>query len=318
MAWKDLFHFSTGERIGIFVLLGIILLSVLGPVGYRWALPPKSIDFSEFEAAVDEFEAKLEERRFAREADRESRRAWQNQNRNQRFFRNEPIKLKPFRFNPNNLPLSEWQKMGMPDNIAIRIHNYERAGGNFRFKEDLARIYSITEDIYNQLEPYIDLPSRSSQSHDRTKTAGVRPEFERPPLINERNIVNLNTADSATLVTVRGIGPAFSRRIINYRNKLGGYVNKGQLMEVFGMDSARFELIQNWLEIDPTAITQINVNTSNWENLVRHPYINGNIANSIIALRNQHGPFKKAEDVKKSKLITDSIFRKIAPYLSVD
>ncbi len=303
---------------GIFVLLGIILISVLAPFVYRLTIKSKDQDFSKFEAAVAEFEAKLEETRIAREAERESRRGWQNQNRNQRFASNQPINLNPFRFNPNRLPISEWQRMGIPQNIANRIHNFEKAGGTFRFKEDLARIYSITDDVYSQLEPFIDLPSKASQLGGQNRMAVGKPEISRPSNTIERQIVNLNTADSATLVTVSGIGPTFGRRIIKYRELLGGFVNKNQLMEVFGMDSARFEQIINWLEIDPGLINKININTSTWENLVRHPYINRNIASSIIAFRNQHGPFRKAEDLKKSKLISDSIFSKIAPYLSLN
>lgn len=317
MAWKDFLQFSTGERIGVFVLLGVILLSILAPFVYKWATPQKDFDFSRFEAAVVEFETKLEESRIAREAERESRRSWQGPSRDQRFSQNESIKLNPFRFNPNRLPISEWQRMGIPENIANRIHNFERAGGSFRFKEDLARIYSITDEIYEQLEPFIDLPSRNDQPERQFASTASREGFTREFNSTVFNIVELNSVDSATLVTVRGIGPAFSSRIISYRERLGGFVDVNQLMEVFGMDSARFEQIKNSFEIDANLVSKINVNSSTWEEMVRHPYINSNIASSIIAIRRQHGPYNYPEDVKRSALITDSIFSRISPYISL-
>jgi competence protein ComEA len=318
MAWKDFLQFSTGERIGILVLLGLILVFLAAPFVYRSVTPEKTTDFSKFDEVVARFEAKLEEGIMAKEAERESRRTWQNQKRGQRFSQNQQITLNPFKFNPNKLPSSEWKRMGIPENIATRIHNFEKAGGSFRFKEDLARIYSITDEVYNQLEPFIDLPSKSSRTESHFVSANDRDNSIREITNNARSIVNLNTADSATLVTVRGIGPAFSSRIIRYRERLGGFVNMNQLMEVFGMDSARFEQIRNWFEIDPNLVSRINVNSSTWEELVKHPYINSNIANSIIALRKQHGPYTTLSDLKRSKLISDSLLIKISPYISVD
>jgi competence ComEA-like helix-hairpin-helix protein len=318
MAWKDFLQFSTGERIGILVLLGLILVFLAAPFVYRSAAPEKTTDFSKFDEAVARFEAKLEESIMAREAERENRRTWQNQTRGQRFSQNQQISLNPFRFNPNKLPVSEWKRMGIPENIATRIHNFEKAGGSFRFKEDLARIYSITDEIYNQLEPFIDLPSRSSRTERHFASANDRDNSFREITNTTRSIVNLNSADSATLVTVRGIGPAFSSRIIRYRERLGGFVNVDQLMEVFGMDSTRFEQIRNWFEIDPNLVSRINVNSSTWEELVKHPYINGNIASSIIAFRRQHGPYATMADLKKSKLISDSLFSRISPYISIE
>jgi len=318
MAWKDYLQFGTGERIGIFVLLGIILISIVAPFVYRWAVPQKTIDLSKFEEAVVQFEAKIEESRMAREAERESRRTWQRPNRDWDFSRNEPVILNPFRFNPNRLPIAEWKRMGIPDQIANRIHNYENAGGSFRFKEDLARIYAITDEIYKQLEPFIDLPSRKDIQDRQVAAANGIEGFSRERISPEVRMVELNSADSATLVTVSGIGPAFSRRIIRYRERLGGFVDVTQLLEVFGMDTTRFNQIKGSFYIDPNLISGLKLNSSTWEELVRHPYINSNIANSIIALRRQHGPFRLVEDLKKSKLISDSLFYRLHPYLLLD
>src|SRR3569833_3197280 len=57
-------------------------------------------------------------------------------------------------------------------------------------------------------------------------------------------VIELNSADSAKLTELKGIGPSFARRIINYRNRLGGFINKEQLKEVYGMDDDRYAEMQ--------------------------------------------------------------------------
>lgn len=312
MAWKDLFYFSKGERNGIIVLLVLILLVLFTPGIYRLFYKPAVYDFSEFELAVKDFENRLEAMRYTAEAERLERRG---------FSREAPVsaslRLTPFPFDPNQLPASEWERMGIPAHVVRTIKNFENAGGSFRYKEDVKRIYLISDEMYAQLEPYIDLPARESASELPTSLSrfAERPD---PAELRASLRINLNNADTTELIQLYGIGPAFSRRIANYRELLGGFRHPDQLLEVFGMDSTRLEGIRENLLIDTTGIRKINLNQAEWAELVRHPYIDRNIANSLIAIRNQHGPFNKVGDIRKSQLIDEAVFQKIAPYLSVE
>lgn len=315
MAWKDLFYFSKGERNGILVLLALIIVVLFSPAVYRYFAKPKPHDFSAFEASVADFEARLEAMHEAAEAERLERRT---------FSREAPVsaslRLTPFPFNPNQLPAAEWERMGLPAHVVRSIKNFENAGGSFRYKEDVKRIYLISDEMYAQLEPFIELPSRDARGTSGELPASLSRFAERPDPAEIRASlrINLNTADTTELIQLYGIGPAFSRRIANYRELLGGYLHTDQLLEVFGMDSTRLEGIRQNLVIDTTAIRKINLNQAEWADLVRHPYIDRNIANSLIAIRNQHGPYQSVSDIRRSQLITDELFKKIAPYLSIE
>jgi len=312
MGLKDLFYFSKGERNGILVLLGLIIIVLFTPTIYRQIYKPERYDFTEFDAAVAEFETRLESMRAAAEAERLERRT---------FTREVPsaasLRLTPFPFDPNQLPASDWERMGLPPQVVRSIKNFENAGGSFRFKEDVKRIFLISDEMYAQLEPFIELPSRGATGELPASLSrfAERPD---PSAIRASLQINLNAADTTELIQLHGIGPAFSRRIASYRERLGGYLHPDQLLEVFGMDSARLEGIRQNLVIDTTLIRKIHLNQAEWADLVRHPYIDRNIANSLIAIRNQHGPFQSVNDIRRSQLIDEQLFKQIAPYLSVD
>jgi hypothetical protein len=119
--------------------------------------------------------------------------------------------------------------MGVPGYVARSIKNYENAGGQFRYKEDVSRLYLITDEMYSQLEPFIQLPSRESQTQEQ---ALAESPSEASAAMETRTLlqVNLNTADTTELIKLYGIGPVFSRRIVSYREKLGGYRHPDQLL----------------------------------------------------------------------------------------
>jgi len=309
MQWKDFFYFSRGERNGIMVLLALILLVLFAPAIFRAIHKPPVYDHLAFDAAVEDFEERLEAMRAAAEAERLHRRSTRGST-----VATANLRLTPFPFNPNQLPVSDWERMGLPAHVVRTIKNFETAGGSFRYKEDLQRIFPMTEEMYAQLEPYINLPSRPIRLEPPASLSRFAEAVPGEPL-REALRINLNLADSAELVQLRGIGPTFSRRIINYRYRLGGFRYPDQLLEVFGMDSARLEGFRQNLVIDTTLIRRININQADWAELVRHPYIDRNVANSLIALRRQHGHFQSIHDIRKSHLIDEQLFRRLAPYL---
>ncbi|MBL4715217.1 MAG: helix-hairpin-helix domain-containing protein [Bacteroidia bacterium] len=130
-------------------------------------------------------------------------------------------------------------------------------------------------------------------------------------------IVDVNKADSTELIKVKGIGPVLSSRIIKYRNLLGGYTTISQIKEVYGMDSIRFHELENSFSLSDSIITKMNINEVSKKILYTHPYIDYKIANSIINYREQHGKYQELVEIKKSYIITEEIFSKIAPYLTI-
>lgn len=109
--------------------------------------------------------------------------------------------------------------------------------------------------------------------------------------------IELNTADSLQLQELKGIGPGFARRIVIYREKLGGYYAKEQLMEVYGFTDKLYNLIKNDITVDASKIRKININKMNISQLKRHPYISYYEAKAIYDYRmNQPGAIVKNLD----------------------
>jgi DNA uptake protein ComE-like DNA-binding protein len=130
--------------------------------------------------------------------------------------------------------------------------------------------------------------------------------------------VEINTADTLAFKSLPAIGEVFSKRICKYRNILGGFNSISQLMEVYGMDSIRFESIRPFLEINTSLIKRNNINTCTKKELQSHPYISYKLASVIINYKHQHGVYKTLSDLTKIHLIDSLKFRKIAPYLTTD
>ena len=214
--------------------------------------------------------------------------------------------IRPFRFDPNRIPKNEMQKMKLKESLINAIANYREKGGKFYKKEDLKKIYTITDIEYGILEPFIYIEEDSimikTGPHRQTDTL----------------LVDINTADTLDLQQLKGIGPAFSGRIIKYRELLGGYCDKNQLLEVYGMDKSRFEGIKNHILINENLVNKINVNQASIKEMIKHPYIEFYVAKSIITYRKKNGSFKNLEEIKNAKLIYEELYQKIVPYLTIN
>lgn len=319
MSWKDYFYFSKTERNGITVVIVLIVAIILYPFILQKYSPEKSYDFTGFEQKLVKYEEMLAEYNAAKKHIEETKTS------KRPTFKETRVQLTPFLFNPNELTKEEFMEMGLSERIASNIVNYRNAGGKFRFKEDFQRIYSINETLYAQLENYIDLPLRSSSVPDKTGASSASSTREASSLVDEATErfryadlrININNADTTEWQKIRGIGPVFSKRITSYRDLLGGFYSLEQLLEVYGMDSVRYQQIEDHIILDSINLQTININTADFVTLIRHPYLERNQVNSILQMRKRHGPYSSVEDIKRSELIDEELFGRIAPYLSV-
>lgn len=125
---------------------------------------------------------------------------------------------------------------------------------------------------------------------------------------------DLNKANAEELQKVRGIGPAFSKRIIKFRSALGGFYDLRQLNEVYGLKPETIEEIVKHFEIT-SEVEKFNINSDSAKVLASHPYISYDLAWVMINYRKVHGDFESGEELKKVKALDDSTFIKLKPYL---
>ena len=131
------------------------------------------------------------------------------------------------------------------------------------------------------------------------------------PKIRKGEHIVLNTADTTALKTVPGIGPYFARKIIQYGERLGGYVSVDQLDEIedFPLDA------KNYLTIVNPSPRRLNVNKLSLNDLKRHPYINFYQARAITDYRRLHGPLKSLDDLRLSKDFPQEAIDRLKPYV---
>lgn len=268
---RKFLSFNKGERIAIIVLMAIILVLVLAV-----ALKPQRVPLNEAELHNLDSLLALHQAALDEQKGKDS--------------------LVLFPFNPNTMTEEEGRRLGLTESQIRNILNYRDKGGQFRIQSDLGRLYTISEEDYLRLEPYIDLPKQrqealtaSSSKKGKTYADGYG---DPRPAPREIPHVELNTVDSATLVELPQIGPYIAMRIIEYRKRLGGYADLEQLREVKGVDSTRFDIITPYIEIGDQEPRKIDVNRDDFRTLARHPYLNYEQVKRIFNQREKRGMIK--------------------------
>ena len=111
--------------------------------------------------------------------------------------------------------------------------------------------------------------------------------------------VNLNSADTTELKSLPGIGSFFAKNIVDYKNKLGGFIEKEQLLEVYAFDTTRLSSIENFIIIDTIELRKVNINTDDFKTILRHPYIEYEDVKKIVNYRESKGMIKNWEQYLK-------------------
>ena len=231
-----------------------------------------------------------------------------------------PKKVERFTFDPNTADSTQLLRLGLQDWQVRNIYKYRAAGGIYRKPLDFAKLYGLTVKQYRELEPYIRISSdyqpastlvNEKESYTRKETKDSV-TYQRPSKIKETEHIVLNTADTTSLMTIPGIGPYYARKIIQYGNRLGGYVSVDQLDEIddFPTEAKKYLVINN-----PTP-KKLNINQLSLNELKRHPYINFYQAKAITDYRRLHGAIKSLNDLRLLKDFTPEVIKRLTPYVT--
>lgn len=216
-----------------------------------------------------------------------------------------------FTFDPNTATANQWHKLGLsPKQIQV-ILNYRSKGGKFYKKEDLRKIYSISEKDYNRLESYITI----SIADDKSKKSFETSAYEKREVKSIARSISINTADTSELKQLKGIGSVLAARIVKFRDALGGFHSVNQIQEVYGISEETFLNIKDKLIVSSAGISKLKVNDAHIEQFSKHPYISKKQAQAIINYRQQHGAYANFEALAQNKALDQEFLRKIEPYL---
>jgi competence protein ComEA len=327
MHWKDIIKdyltFTRKERIGIFVLVTLILIIWFLPamIGSGISAGLTKADTS-WMAAAKQLEIK--------DSSSDRKNSYQNYDdgdgNSYAFDRktynssNTNFKGELFYFDPNTLTAEGWKKLGLREKTIGTIQNYLGKGGHFYKPADLQKIYGLFPNEFERIEPYIRIENAERQSHFVYKQSNENFSPDKVPTlpkVSRYKNVDINSADTASLISLPGIGSKLAARIVAFRDKLGGFYSIDQIKETYGLPDSSFQKVKQYLNISNASVKKININTATKDEMKMHPYIKWNLANAIVEYRNQHGEYKTADDVKKIMLVTEDIYSKVSPYLSV-
>ena len=130
-------------------------------------------------------------------------------------------------------------------------------------------------------------------------------------------VIELNQADTLTLKKIPGIGSTFARRIVGYRELLGGFYTVEQLAEVYGIDEERYNALHTWFKVDTTCIQPLRVNQLSFKELLRHPYLNTSHVRQIERLRRK-APLQSWNDLILLEEFSAIDRQRLRPYLSFE
>lgn len=295
---KEYFSFTKAERTSFIILLVLILLVAFSPLFLLNNKPSAQTKFT------------LLENIESMERDSNSVELTEDE----QHFQDYPEKVynqNKFIFNPNTATVEEFKSLGFKPYIAERIIKFRLAGGKFKVKNDLFKIYGINPGFVESIMPYIDLPDAINAPVEIVKAPS---SFIKPVA---PAAIDLNSADTASLNRLRGIGNKLSQRIVNFREKLGGFYSLDQLNEVYGLNPEVIESIKPRFNNQLKPFRMIQINTITVEELGQHPYVKKGLAQIIVNYRTQHGSFKSIDELLNVKVLDEKTFDKLKNYLKL-
>ncbi|MFT4803148.1 MAG: competence protein ComEA [Psychroserpens sp.] len=227
-------------------------------------------------------------------------------------------------FDLNEINAAALAEYGVPQFLADRIVKYRSNVNPFRQKSDLLKIYGLDSALYKKLLPYVleikNIPEKGKRNY--SDVVYEKPVYQIPfKKFNSENprklaSFDINTADSTQLKLVFGIGPAYAKRIVAFRELLGGFYDTRQLAEVYGLESPALDSLLVYADVrKPIVLILLFINDISEKDLSKHPYISYKQAKLIIAYRNQHGNYLKATDLLQIGIFDSLFVEKVSPYL---
>lgn len=212
---------------------------------------------------------------------------------------------------PNVATYEQFLDAGFSVKQAKHCLNYRNKGGHFRKKEDLKKIYSISEQDYDRLVSHISIPEK------KTKQSNIFQKEEKKPENQNKKIfrVNINTCDTTELKQIPGIGGFRAKKIIERREKLGGFYAVEQLYTIYSLDSLMVEAIREYIIIDTNQIKKININIATFKEINNHPLISYEQTKNIVEYRKIVGEIKDVEELRTNHIVNPDDFEILQFYI---
>lgn len=227
-----------------------------------------------------------------------------------------------FPFDPNRADSATLLRLGLSEWQVANMLKYRRKGGRWRSALDLARLYGLSAADFKRLRPFIRIAPSDRRKEYAERDEWVDnyggtavPDYERVEKYADGTLVGLNTADTTELKRIPGIGRYYARKIVAYRERLGGFVSVRQVNEIEGLPPG----ISRWFVLgDSVKIRKIRINRDSFKTLVRHPYLSYEQTKAIVNYVRQYGRITSWRALSLYEEFTEDDFLRLTPYVSFE
>lgn len=283
---KSHFSFNKKERSGIFFLVLLIILLQVTYFFIKWNSPKHNSKFTlntKAQAKIDS----LKLRELAKDT----------------------VKIYPF--NPNFITDYKGYTLGMSIQEIDRLRAYRESGKYVNSAADFQTVTKVSDSLLAVISPYFKFPEWTQKLEKRT-------EVSIPEKKQKSTIRDLNTATAHDLKQINGIGEKLSKRIVKFRNRLGGFLANEQLYDVYGLESEVVErALKKFQILNPPKINKININTASADELTSLVYIQYDVAKKIVRYRQMNDAFKSFTELSTIEGFPKEKIERIKLYLSL-
>lgn len=303
-------YFSKTERVGAGLLAGVVIVVLLAPSAFQNSSQSSAEGLRQFQDEVNAFRQNLQDAEAPPQIEAEV---------------GPPPSAKLFYFDPNTLPLDSLLLLGLPRRTAYTLINYREKVGPFGHAEELKKLYTLSEEDYLRLQPYISIHTPPARGKVPEQIAATSPKADLFPFDP-----NTLPEDSLNLL---GLPPRAVKTLVNYRSKGGQFRSPEDLGKLYGLEAEDKERLLPWVRIAPrpsdgeggaaksaTAQTDVapmgvDINKDGPEAWQALPGIGPAYARRICGFREKLGGFSSIAQIKETYGLPDSTFEQIRPLL---
>ena len=209
--FDEYFVFSSSEKKGVLLFIGIILLMIVFYSLLPHFFKPDKTDFS---AIIKEMET--------------------------RGNSSKKTVSSLFSFNPNTISLDSLKLLGLTNKQSFNIINYRNKIGKFKTHKDFNKIYSINDSLAAVLKPYLQLKENTS-----TKSISNNVKNKKDSLF----IFNPNKV-SIEQLELLGFKNKQAATLINYREKGGVFYKKEDFKKVYSVTDKMYDKLEHYIAIE--------------------------------------------------------------------
>ncbi len=226
----------------------------------------------------------------------------------------ESKKPRIYPFNPNYITDYKGYTLGLSAEEIDRLLKFRAEGKWINSIVDFKNVTNVSDSVLEKISPYFKFPDWVTNPKFAT---GNFKDFKPQKFTGPKT--DLNTATKEQLIEVSGIGEALSNRIIEYRNKLGGFSDDIQLYNVYGLDPTVVQkALERFTVKTPKLLQKINLNKASASDIATIPGINYELAKKIWEYRKLREKVSSLDDLQNVEGLTPKKLAEIKLYLSLE